>query len=315
MPLALVTGGTGFIGAALLQALLVGGWHVRAVARRVPDGRAHSVDWLQMDDIGPDTIWNGLLDGVDCVVHLAARVHILNETSKEPCSAFHRTNVLGTARLADACIKAGVSRFVYLSSIGVHGAGGFLRPLSESSPFAPYDHYSRSKLEAEQMLAEISLRTPMEVVVLRPPLVYGPGAPGNFARLVRLVRAGIPLPLAAINNRRSLVYLGNLIDAITLCMAHPSATGQAFLIDDGVSVSTPQLIYALAHALGRPARLFPVPIRMLEFVGAFLGQRSPIARLTGSLWVDASLIRERLGWVPPYSMEAGLAKTVRACTR
>ena len=315
MPLALVTGGTGFIGAALLQALHAAGWRVRATARTVPERSALPVDWREVGDIGPDTAWDGLLDGVDCVVHLAARVHVLNETSKDPSAAFRRTNVMGTARLARACAEAGVRRFVYLSSVGVHGARSFARPLSESSPLAPHDDYSRSKLEAEQVLAEIGRSTPLEVVMLRPPLVYGPGAPGNFARLVRLVRSGWPLPLAGIDNRRSLIYLGNLVDAILLCMHHPTVAGQAFLLDDGRPVSTPELVRALAQAMGRPVRLFKVPVSVLEFAGALSGKRAVIKRLTSSLWVDSSLIRARLNWIPPHSMEAGLTMTVAAMRR
>lgn len=311
MPLALVTGGTGFIGAALLQALHAAGWRVRATARTVPERSALPVDWREVGDIGPDTAWDGLLDGVDCVVHLAARVHVLKETSKDPSTDFRRTNVMGTARLARACVKTGVKRFVYLSSVGVHGAKSPDRPLSESSPLVPHNDYSRSKLEAELVLTEIACGSSLEIVILRPPLVYGAGAPGNFARLVRLIRTGIPLPLAAIDNRRSLLYLGNLIDAIMLCMHHPAAVGQAFLLDDGIPVSTPQLIRALARAMNRPVCLLPVPAKVLEFGGALLGKRAALAQLTGSLCVDSSLIRAKLRWTPLYSFEAGLAQTVK----
>ena len=312
MPLALVTGGTGFIGAALLQALHAAGWRVRATARMVPEERsALPVDWREVGDIGPDTAWNGLLDGVDCVVHLAARVHVLNETNKYPSAAFRRTNTMGTARLARACAEAGVGRFVYMSSVGVHGARSFARPLSESSPLAPHDDYSRSKLEAEQVLAEIGRSTPLQVVILRPPLVYGQGAPGNFARLIRLVSSGLPLPLAGIDNRRSLIYLGNLVDAILHCMHHPSAVGHTFLLDDGEPISTPELIRVVARAMGRSVRMFEVPVHVLEFAGALSGKRGVIKRLTNSLWVDSSLIRSQLDWTPPYSMEAGITMTVR----
>lgn len=310
MPLALVTGGTGFIGAALLQALHAAGWRVRATARTIPERSALPVDWREMGDIGPDTAWDGLLDGVDCVVHLAARVHVLNETSKDPSAAFRRTNAMGTARLARACAEAGVRRFVYLSSVGVHGARSFDRPLSESSPLVPYDDYSRSKLEAEQALAEIGRVAPLEIVVLRPPLVYGPGAPGNFARLVQLVRSGWPLPLGGIDNRRSFLYLGNLIDAILLCARHPAAAGQVFLLSDGQPVSTPRLIRAVAHAMGRPARLMAVPVGVLELAGRLLGKQAAVARLTGSLFVDSSAIRSHLGWTPPHTLAQGLAATV-----
>ncbi len=312
MPLALVTGGTGFIGTALLSALHAAGWQVRAIVRTIPENSTLPVDWREVGDIGPDTAWDGLLEEVDCVVHLAARVHVLNEASKEPFAAFRRTNVTGTVRLARACVEAGVRRFIYLSSVGVHGAGSFDQPLSESSPLAPHNDYSRSKLEAEQALAEIGRVAPLEIAVLRPPLVYGPGAPGNFARLVQLVRSGWPLPLGGIDNRRSFLYLGNLIDAILLCARHPAAAGQTFLLADGEPVSTPELIRAIARAMGRPARLLAVPAGALEIAGALMGKRAAVARLTGSLWVDSSCIRARLNWTPPYSMEAGMAATVGA---
>lgn len=315
MPLALVTGGTGFIGTALVKALHAASWCVRATARTVPERSTLPVDWREVGDIGPDTSWDGLFDGVDCVVHLAARVHVLKERSSDPSAAFRHTNVLGTARLARTCAEAGVKRFVYLSSVGVHGARSFDGPLSESSPLAPHDYYSRSKLEAEQVLAEIDRNTSLEVVVLRPPLVYGPGAPGNFARLIRLVSSGWPLPLAGIDNRRSLIYLGNLVDAILHCMHHPSAVGQTFLLDDGEPVSTPELIRMMARAMGRAVRMFELPISVLELAGALSGKRSAIMRLTNSLWVDSSLIRAHLNWTPPYSMEAGLTVTVAAMSR
>jgi UDP-glucose 4-epimerase len=175
---------------------------------------------------------------------------------------------------------------------------------------APEDAYAISKWEAEQGLQRIAQETGLEIVILRPPLVYGPGVKANFLRLMRMVQRGWPLPLGAIRNRRSLLYLGNFVDAICLCVEHPAAAGQTFLLDDGQPVSTPELVRAVARAMGRPARLLAVPVDMLEIVGTLLGKRAAVARLKGSLWVDSSLIRTRLGWTPPYSMEAGLAETV-----
>ncbi len=311
MPLALVTGGTGFIGAALLSALHAAGWQVRATARNTPEDSPLPVDWRQVNDIGPDTAWDGLLEGVDCVVHLAARVHVLDETSKEPYAAFRRTNVTGTARLASACVEAGVGRFIYLSSVGVHGAKSFVQPLSESSPLSPHNDYSRSKLEAEQALAEIGRGAPLEIVILRPPLVYGPGAPGNFARLMRLVERGVPLPFGAVDNRRSLLYLGNLVDAIALCLAHPAAANQTYLVSDGEDVSTPELIRLLAARMGRQGRLLRVPTALMELGGKLVGRGAEVQRLLGSLVVDSGKIRRELGWRPPFTLDEGLAETVR----
>jgi UDP-glucose 4-epimerase len=222
---------------------------------------------------------------------------------------YRATNTDATLNLARQAAQAGVRRFVFVSSIKVNGEGRDA-PYRETDPPAPQDAYAISKWEAEQGLWRIARETGLEVVVLRPPLVYGPGVKANFRRLLDTVARGWPLPLGAIENRRSLLYLGNFVDAIRVCVEHPAAAGQTFLIDDGQPVSTPELVRAVARAMGRPARLLPVPAGMLEFAGALLGKRAAVARLTGSLWLDSSLIRARLGWTPPYSMAAGMAATV-----
>ncbi len=224
---------------------------------------------------------------------------------------YRATNTEATLNLARQAAQAGVKRFVFISSIKVNGEGRDA-PYRETDAAAPEDAYAISKWEAEQGLRQIARETGLEVVILRPPLVYGPGVKANFQRLLQMVRRGWPLPLGAIHNRRSLLYLGNFVDAIRLCVEHPAAAGQTFLLDDGEPVSTPELIRAVARAMGRPARLLAVPVGVLEFAGALLGKRAAVARLTGSLWVDSSAIRSRLGWTPPFSMEAGLAATVAA---
>ena len=223
---------------------------------------------------------------------------------------YRETNTEATLNFARQAAQAGVRRFVFISTVKVNGEGRDA-PYSETDVPAPADAYAVSKWEAEQGLHRVAQETGLQVVILRPPLVYGPGVKANFQRLMNMVRHGCwPLPLGAICNRRSLLYLGNFVDAIRLCVEHPAAAGQTFLLDDGEPISTPELIRRLAHAMGRPAHLLAVPVGVLEFGGALLGKRAAVARLTGSLYVDSLAIRSRLGWVPPFSMEAGLAATV-----
>jgi len=260
-------------------------------------------------DMNAQTDWHAALAGCNAVVHLAARVHLMHDTAQDPLALYRATNTEATLNLARQAAQAGVKRFVFISSIKVNGEGCDT-PYRETDVAAPEDAYAMSKWEAEQGLQRIAQETGLEIVILRPPLVYGPGVKANFLRLMRMVQRGWPLPLGAIRNRRSLLYLGNFVDAICLCVEHPAAAGQTFLLDDGAPVSTPQLVRAVARAMGRPARLLAVPVGVLELAGALLGKRKAVARLTGSLCVDSSAIRLRLGWKPPFSMEAGLAATV-----
>jgi len=249
------------------------------------------------------------LAGCHAVVHLAARVHMMRDGVLDPLVLYREINTEATLNLARQAADARVKRFVFISSIKVNGEGGDAAYREIDAP-APADAYAISKWEAEQGLWRIARETGLEVVILRPPLVYGPGVKANFLRLMQWAQKGWPLPLGAIRNRRSLLYLGNLVDAIRLCVEHPDAAGQTFLLDDGEAVSTPDLIRAVAHAMGRSVCLPAVPVRVIEFAGTLLGKRAAVARLTGSLWLDSSLIRSRLNWTPPYSMEAGLAATV-----
>jgi UDP-glucose 4-epimerase len=260
-------------------------------------------------DMDAQTDWHAALAACSAVVHLAARVHLMRDTAQDSLALYRATNTEATLNLARQAAQAGVRRFVFVSSIKVNGEGRDT-PYRETDAAAPEDAYAISKWEAEQGLQRIAQETGLEIVILRPPLVYGPGVKANFLRLMRMVQRGWPLPLGAIRNRRSLLYLGNFVDAIRLCVEHPAAAGQTFLLDDGQPVSTPQLVRAVARAMGRPARLLAVPVGVLERAGALLGRRKTVARLTGSHCVDSSAIRLRLGWKPPFSMEAGLAATV-----
>ncbi len=301
----LVTGANGFVGRALCGHLGTLGQVVVSAVRRA-SGLA---DEAVVGDIDGATDWTAALRGCDAVVHLVARVHVMDDTAQDPLALYRATNVEATLNLARQAAAAGVKRFVFISTIKVNGEGRDVA-YRETDVAAPGDAYAMSKWEAEQGLQRIARETGLEVVILRPPLVYGPGVKANFLQLMRIVGRGWPLPLGAIRNRRSLLYLGNFVDAIGLCVEHPAAVGQTFLLDDGEAVSTPELVRALAHAMGRPVWLLPVPVGVLELAGALLGKRAAVARLTGSLFVDSSAIRSRLGWVPSYTLRQGLAATV-----
>lgn len=301
----LVTGAAGFVGRALCAGLVVAGRETVPAVRRESGLAGEAV----VGDIGPSTDWYGILQGCDAIVHLAARVHLMQDTAPDPLAAYRAANAEATLNLARQAVQAGVKRFVFISTVKVNGEGRD-QPYRETDTAAPEDAYAISKWEAEEGLRRIAEETGLEIVILRPPLVYGPGVQANFLRLMRLVEKGWPLPLGAIENRRSLLYLGNFVDAIQRCIEHPAAAGQTFLLDDGEAVSTPELIRRLAHAMGRPARLVPVPVGLLELGGRMLGRRSAVERLVGSLYVDSAAIRSRLQWTPPFSMEEGLAATV-----
>lgn len=301
----LVTGATGFVGRALFDQLTVAGHFIVPAVRRISGLQNEHV----IGEIGPSTEWLSALGGSDSVVHLAARVHVMSDVAQDPLALYRATNTEATLNLARQAAEAGVKRFVFISTIKVNGEGRDA-PYRETDAAAPEDAYAISKWEAEQGLQRIAADTGLEVVILRPPLVYGPGVKANFLRLMRTVERGWPLPLRAIRNHRSLLYLGNFVDAIRVCVEHPAAVGQTFLLDDGEPVSKPDLIRALACAMGRPARLPAVPVGVLELAGALLGKRAAVGRLAGSLYVDSSAIRSRLGWIVPYTLQQGLAATV-----
>ena len=306
----LVSGATGFVGRALLARLQGPGHAVRA-ALRTPTSTGAAGEIAVVGDIGPDTDWQQALTDIDCVVHLAARAHVFDDPGAGLLADYRRINVLGTTRLAQQAAAAGVRRFVFLSSVKVNGESTAAQPFSDVDPPLPEDAYGISKREAEDALWQIGADTGMEVVILRAPLVYGPGVKGNFLRLLRVVARGLPLPLASIDNRRSLIYVGNLVDAIVACIDVPAAAGKTWLVSDGEDVSTPALIRKLAAASGKPPRLLPCPVALLRFGAALLGQRAALQRLTGSLQVDSSRIRRELGWQPRYSLDQGLNATVR----
>lgn len=310
----LVTGANGFVGAPLCARLAAQGLRVRAAVRSDSSAQA-GAEVVQSGDLEAGTDWSAALKDVSEVVHLAARVHVMNEASADPLAAFRRVNVDGTASLARQAARAGVRRFIYMSSIKVNGEHTSLGQAFRAGDLpAPQDPYGVSKMEAEQALRQIVLETGMDLVIVRPPLVYGPGVRANFASLMRWLARGVPLPLASITtNRRSFVALDNLIDLVTTCLSHPLAAGETFLVSDGEDLSTAELLIRLGRALGQPARLFPVPSSVLKLGAMALGRPGVHQRLCGSLQVDIGYTRERLGWTPPVSVDVALLQTARGC--
>jgi UDP-glucose 4-epimerase len=307
----LVTGASGFIGSALVPALKAAGCAIQRAVRRAPEEQTPEGETLSVGEIDGATDWAKALRGIETVVHLAARTHVLRETAADALAAYRRVNVDGTRRLATQAAAAGVRRLVFLSSIKVNGERTFARPYTEDDTPQPEDAYGTTKWEAEQVLRAIERETGLEVVILRPPLVYGPGVKGNFLRLMKLASRGWPLPLASVRNRRSLVYVGNLVDAILACIKAPAAAGRTFLVADGHDLSTPELVRALAKCLAVPPRLYPFPPTLLMLGATLLGKREEASRVLGSLQVGSSRIRRELGWKPSHTMEEGLAETVR----
>ncbi|WP_337192979.1 hybrid nucleoside-diphosphate sugar epimerase/sugar transferase [Deinococcus xianganensis] len=304
-----MVGASGFVGRTLCQVLLDRGYEVVAAARsarHLPPGVRHH----SLGDLTGDVDWRGALRGVTHVVYLAARVHVMNDTHPDPLGAYRALNTDTPLALARAAAAAGVKRLVYLSSVKVNGEESG-RPLTEQDPPAPTDPYGVSKWEAEQALLHLGVTTGLDVTVLRPPLVYGPGVRANFLQLITAVQRGVPLPLAAVRNCRSMVYVGNLADAIAFTLHSPVTAGKTFFVADGDDLSTPELIRGVAQALGRPPRLWPVPVWMLHAAGRLLRREGMVRRLTGSLQIDTRRLREA-GWVPPFTTQAGLAATVAA---
>lgn len=308
----LVTGATGFVGRFLCSRLLSGGWTVcgTLLASETPSALIDEVEPVTVELLGADTPWGNALAGVDTIIHLAARVHIMDDPSADPLTEFRKVNVEGTAQLAREAAKAGVKRLVFISSIKVNGEESVTPYTSDLLP-NPTDPYGISKWEAEQSLRKIEAETGLEVVVVRPTLVYGPGVKANFLKMMNVASKGIPLPLASITNKRSLIYVGNLVDALAVCAEHPAVAGKTYLVSDGEDVSTPELIRRTARALGASARLFPFPPSIMHLAGKLTGKTGAVNRLTGSLTVDSSKIRRELGWKPPFTLEEGLLETAR----
>lgn len=312
----LITGANGLVGRSACTRALAAGMRVRGATRRalpLPSG-VHAV---VVPGLGSPAGWAAGLAGCEAVLHAAARVHVMSESVSDPLVEFRRINVEGTLQLARQAAAAGVRRFVFVSSVKVNGEGTTVhRPFTAADAPAPQDPYGISKMEAEQGLRQIATDTGMEVVIIRPPLVYGPGVKANFATLMRWLQRGIPLPLGAVtNNRRSLVALDNLVDLLMTCIDHPAAANQTFLVSDGEDLSTTELLRRMGHAMACPARLLPVPPTLLRLGAAALGKGNVAQRLLGSLQVDISHTRDTLGWTPPISVDEGLRRAAAGMRR
>ena len=307
----LVTGGQGFVGKALAAGALSNGFAVRVSSRQKLIAAEARLEHSQVGDLGPATDWLAALQGVNTVVHCAGRAHVMTDTAADPLTAFRTVNSAGTLNLARQAVEAGVKRFVFVSSVGVNGSETALgKPFSEADKSNPHNVYALSKWEAEQGLLHIAAETGLEVVIIRPPLVYGCNAPGNFGSLMRAVQRGWPLPLGAVHNQRSLVALDNLVDFIVTCITHPLAANQTFLVSDGQDLSTTELVRGMARAAGVSARLLPVPVWALQAGARLLGKGDAVQRLCGNLQVDISKARSLLGWVPPISVDEGLRRAL-----
>ncbi|GBG13305.1 uncharacterized protein NMK_0851 [Novimethylophilus kurashikiensis] len=299
----LITGANGFVGQALCRHLESSG---RVITRAVRD--AATANQVSVGDIHDSTDWHSALKDCHAVIHTAARVHMMEDQAADPLAEFRKTNTAGTLNLARQAASSGVRRFVFISSIKVNGESGHFK--SQDTP-APQDAYGLSKWEAEQGLHEIGKQTGMEIVVIRPPLVYGPGVGANFLRLMRIVKKGLPMPLGGIRNKRSLIYIGNLIDAITLALSHPAAAGNTYLVADRETFSTPDLMRNLAVAMGTRIYLPSMPSSWLRVAAKITGKSDELDRLLDSLVVDTSSIQQDLGWKAPWNAQEGFAETAK----
>lgn len=306
-----LTGATGFVGQALLVKLAAQpALDLVAVSRRTASSFPAGIAHAQIADIAVATVWQSVLQGAQVVIHAAARVHVMNDKTSDPLAEFRKVNVNGTLSLARQAVAAGVKRFIFISSIKVNGEStGPNNPYSAESQPAPVDPYGISKLEAELALRALAAETGLEVVIIRPPLVYGPGVKANFLSMMRWLHKGVPTPFGAIDNRRSLVALDNLVDLIVTCVDHPAAANQTFLVSDGEDLSTTELLRKMAVALGKPQLLLPVPSWLLDAGAAMVGKQALAQRLCGSLQVDISKTRELLGWFPSVSVDEALRRT------
>ena len=311
----LVTGASGFIGRHLIAELLRNSIKVRVVCRHGTE------DKLPDDDVevrylsGPGTAaidWMGAVEHCSAVIHLAARAHVLRDLDEDPVQAFRLANVDFARACADAAASAGVQRFIFMSSVGVHGGTSDAQPIHEGSAIKPHTQYACSKAEAEQVLNSVALRSGLKLTVLRPPLVYGPSAPGNFGALIRSIALRLPLPLGSVTtNRRSFVAIDNLLDLIVTCLSHPAAANQSFLVSDGEDISTADLLRRLGSTMAKPARLIPVPVGWLAFGAQLLGKREMFQSLCGTLQLDISKTSTLLNWKPPVSVDEGLRRAVQ----
>ena len=307
----LVTGASGFVGTALCENLIARGLTTTGIVRQMPENPLPGVDYQIVSGFSKSKFWKEILVGVDVVVHCAARAHIMRDSERDPLAAYREVNVEGTRSLAEQAVSYGVKRFIYISSIKVNGEGTNEHPYKADDIPAPEDSYGISKWEAEQVLQKIGCTSNLEIVIIRPPLVYGPEVRVNFLKLMKLVKSGLPLPFGAIHNNRSFVAVDNLVDLILICLHHPAATNQTFLVSDGDDLSTTEVLRRMAKAFGISSRLIPVPVFLLRTVAFLLGKTDLTQRLCGSLQIDISRAKQLLGWTPKVSVDEALLKTAK----
>jgi UDP-glucose 4-epimerase len=308
----LITGASGFVGTGLCHTLSKTTSHTVFAVYRSP--QASLVPGIKPIFVNTLADLNPHLHSIDVLVYLAARVHQMHDTAPDPLAAFRAVNTTATAQLAQAAAQAGVKRFIYLSSIKVNGEHTLPgQPFTAQDPPHPQDPYGISKAEAEIQLRQIAQETGLEVVIIRPPLIYGPGVKANFRSLITWVDRGLPLPLGAIDNRRSLVALPNLVDLILTCLTHPAAAHQTFLVSDDHDLSTTDLLKTMARAMGKPSRLIPIPSPWLQTLATLVGKPAVAQRLCSSLQVDIRPTQHRLNWIPPVSVDEAMVATVRGC--
>lgn len=313
MPRVLVTGGSGLVGSAVVKDLINAGFFVVAPSRKPLSISSPGLLNPPCGDIDDDLDWLPMLSGVDAIVHCAARVHVMKDAASNPAESFHRTNVQATIRLAKSALIAGVKRFVFISSIKVNGESTSSgQKFSADGPNFPADHYASSKSEAECELLRLAASSSLEIVIVRPPLVYGPGVKANFLAMLRWAEKGIPLPLASVKNKRTLVGVKNLANFIMVCLLHPAAKNQIFLVGDRDPVSTPELLRVLGKAFGKSVAVYPFPVCVLRCAAFCVGRSNLMTRLCESLELDISKAKNLLGWEPPFSMQEEIARTVSA---
>lgn len=312
----LITGANGFVGKALISELIENGFCVRAPLRSIHAKNqlaylnSSFLETVVIGDIDTHTSWHTILEGVDAVIHLAARVHVMRDSVSNPLEEFRKINTYATERLARQAAELGVKRFIYLSSIKVHGEA-----TKKDKAFAvqdlpnPQDAYAKSKWEAELVLKRIGQKTGMEIVIIRPPLIYGPEVKANFLQLLNLINSPIPIPLKKADNKRSMIYLGNLVSVIVYSLTHPVAANQTYIVSDNETASVAELIQLLGKALNRRPYLIPVPKLLLKIVGGLAGKTAAINRLLSHLLVDINKVKRELAWTPPYSLQDGLSAT------
>ncbi len=308
----LITGANGFIGNALCEKLILSGYDVLGLVRSSDKMKSlpKGVPTVNVGSIGQYTDWSRALTGVNVVIHLAARTHILKENTPNPINEYREVNLYGTGQLARMAVNEGVKRLIFMSSVGVNGEQNEGTPFSESDQPNPSRPYSVSKWEAEKVLKRIAYETGLEIVIIRPPLVHGPGVKGNMLQLLNLVKWSVPLPLAKVNNKRSFIGVTNLVDVLIKCIDNTNVSGETMLVSDGEDISTPDLIRRLANMMNKPNALIPFPESLLRIIYSNIGKNNPLKQICSSLTIDTSKMCSLLKWKPPLTLNQGLEAMV-----